>query len=116
MRSRVLLDDIPAIHRCPRVQDLVADGRRVTGAKASAGKRWGTSGPKSGKAHRPGACSAAAVVCLSDPPAAQQYRTRLEKQQATGNAWTLLAQQLARAVSHLLQRQGACEREPCCPR
>jgi transposase len=37
----VLLDDIHDIHRFPRVQDVVSDGRLVTCATESAGKRLG---------------------------------------------------------------------------
>jgi hypothetical protein len=55
-------------------------------------------------------------VCLSDPPAAQQYRARLEKTPAKGHALTSLAQQVARAVYDRLTRQVACEREMCCQR
>ena len=47
------------------------------------------------------------------PSAAQQYLTRLEKKHDKGQALTVLAQQLARAVSHRLTRQVACERETC---
>src|SRR5262245_56531238 len=43
-------DEIPAIHRCPRVQAFVSSGRLVTGATASAGNRQGTSGQKLGDA------------------------------------------------------------------
>ena len=45
-----LLYDSHHIERFPRVQDFVSDCRLVTGAKASAGKRDGTSGTKSGQA------------------------------------------------------------------
>ena len=115
-RSLVLLDDIHAIHRFPRGQDVVASGRLVPWAQAAAGKRWGTSGPTIGKAHLTWAFSAAAVWCLRDPPAAQHYLPRLEKQPAKGPALTGLAQQVARAVSHRRTRQVACERETCCQR
>ena len=105
----------PASHRLPSVQDGVASCRRVTCAKAAGGKRLGTSGTKSGQAPLTGAFSAAAGLCLRDQPAAHKDRARLEKKQATGNAVTLLAQPLARAVSSRLPRPGACEREPCFP-
>jgi len=45
-----LLYDSHHIERFPRVQDFVSDCRLVTGAKASAGKRDGTAGTKSGQA------------------------------------------------------------------
>jgi hypothetical protein len=51
-----------AIHRFPRVQDVVSYGRFVKGAKASAGKRHGTSGTKIGQASLQWAFSEAAVL------------------------------------------------------
>jgi transposase len=50
MLSLVLLDEIHDIARCPRVQDFVSYCRLGKGAKASAGKRDGASGTKSGTA------------------------------------------------------------------
>jgi hypothetical protein len=106
----VLLYAMQASTRCSRGQDFVSSGRLVPWAQASAGKRVGTSGAKLGQAHRQWALSAAAVWCLRDHPAAQQSLTRWENKPATGNAWTVLAQQWARAVSHMRKRPGACER------
>jgi transposase len=83
---RVLLDEIYRIERFPRGQDFVAYCRLVTGAKASNGKRSGTSGAKSGKAHLTWAFSEAAVLCLRDNPAAQQYLARVEKKHDKGQA------------------------------
>ena len=48
---------------------------------------------------------------LRDHPAAQKYLTRLEKKHDKGKALTVLAQKLARAVSHMRKRQVAFERE-----
>ena len=109
--SRVRLDDIHDIHRCPRVPDLVSSGRLGTWAQESAGKRLGTSGTKIGNAHLKGAFSEAAVLFLRDHPAAQQYLTRWENKHDKGKAVTVLAQKLARAVSHMLQRPVAFARE-----
>lgn len=61
MLSVVRLDEMHAITRFPRVQDVVSDGRLVQGAKESAGKREGTSGTKLGQAYLQWAFSAAAV-------------------------------------------------------
>ena len=58
---RVLLYDIPHIDRVPRVQDVASSCRLVTCAKASAGKRSGTSGTTLGHAPLTWACSEAAV-------------------------------------------------------
>jgi transposase len=57
----VLRDDMPDIARCPRGQDVASSGRLVTCAKASAGKRSGTSGSTSGHAHLTWAFAEAAV-------------------------------------------------------
>jgi hypothetical protein len=111
-----LLDAIQPSNRFPRVQDVVSSGRLVTCATSSAGKRLGTSGATRGQAHLQWAFAAAAVVCLSDHPAAQQSRARLEKKPDQGQAFTLRAHKLARAVSSMLTRQVAFERETCFPR
>jgi hypothetical protein len=112
--SLVFLYAIHDIHRFPRVQDCVSSGRLGQCAQASAGPRLGPAGSTRGKAPLPWAVSDAAVLCLRDPPAAQQPRARVEKPHDTGQAVTVWAQQVARAVSPRLPRPGACEREPCC--
>jgi Transposase IS116/IS110/IS902 family len=57
----VLLDAMHDLTRCPRVQECVSYGRRVTCAKASAGNRDGPSGTTIGHASLPWAFSEAAV-------------------------------------------------------
>jgi Transposase IS116/IS110/IS902 family len=116
MLRLVLLYAIPEVHRFPRGQDVVSSCRLGQGAKASAGQRDGTSGAKIGKAHLTGAFAEAAVLVLRDHPAAQQYLARLAKKHAQGQALTILAQKLARAVYARLKRHGAFEREQCFPR
>jgi len=106
-------DEIPAIHRCPRVQAFVSSGRLVTGATASAGNRQGTSGQKLGDADLTWAFSATAVLCLRHHPAGQQSLARLTKTQGQGNAWTVLAHQWARAVDDRWTRDTAVDRETC---
>ena len=86
MLRLVLLDAIHDVPRVPRGQDVVSAGRLGTWARASAGKRDGTSGAKSGKAHLKWALSAAAGLCLRDHPAAQTYLARLENKHAKGHA------------------------------
>jgi hypothetical protein len=105
--SLVQLYDIPQSDRFPRVQDVASSGRLVKCAKESAGKRSGTSGTQSGHAQRKWAFSAAAVLCLRENPAGQQCLTRLEKKPSTGQALTIVAHQLARAVYYLLQHKTA---------
>jgi Transposase IS116/IS110/IS902 family len=80
-------------------------------AKQSAGKRYGTSGTKIGNAYLKWAFSEAAVLFLRENPAGQQYLTRLEKKYGQGNAFTLLAQKLARAVYYIFKRPTAFERQ-----
>jgi hypothetical protein len=113
MLRLVLLYAIHDSTRCPRVQDCVSSCRLVQCARASAGTRYGTAGTTSGKAHLKWAFSEAAVWFLSDHPAAPTYLARLAQTHAQGQALTLLAQQLARAVSSMLTRPGACEQEKC---
>jgi transposase len=108
----VLLAELHDMQRFPRVQTCVSSGRLGTGAKDSAGKRYGTTGATSGKASLTWACSEAAVLLLRDHPAGQQYLTRLEKKHGPGKALTLLAQQLGRAVYAMLKRQKAFELDP----
>ena len=107
----VLRYAIHEVHRCPRGQEFVASCRLGKCARASAGKRYGTSGAKSGKAHLTWAFSEAAVLFLRDHPAAQKYLARLEKKHDKGKALTILAQKLARAVYYMLKRQVAFDRE-----
>ena len=109
--SLVLLYEIHAINRFPRVQDFVSYCRLVKCAKASGGKRLGTSGAKIGNAHLKWAFAEAAVLCLRAHPAAQTSLTRLEKNHDKGKALTSLAHKLARDVYYMLTRQVACERE-----
>jgi len=60
--SLVLLYEMHAIERFPRVQDFVSYCRLVKCAKESAGKRYGTSGTKIGNAYLTWAFSEAAVL------------------------------------------------------
>jgi len=67
-----LLYDMHDMDRLPTVQAGVSSCRLGKGAKASAGTRVGTSGTKIGNAHRTGAFSEAAALCLRHHPAGQQ--------------------------------------------
>jgi len=107
--SLVLLYAIHQIDRFPRGQDCASSCRLGTCAKASAGKRSGTSGTTIGHAPLQWACSAAAVFFLRENPAGQKFLARLEKKQSTGQALTIVAHPLARAVSDLLQHTTACD-------
>jgi transposase len=105
--SLVRLYDIHDIARFPRGQAFAAYCRLVTCAKESAGKRAGPSGPKSGQAPLTGAFSEAAVFFLREHPEGQTFLGSFEKKPGTGNALTILAQQLARAVYSRCPRKTA---------
>jgi hypothetical protein len=107
--SLVLRDELHEIQRFPSGQDGVSDGRLVTCANASAGTRDGPAGRKRGQASRQWACADAAVLVLRDHPAGPTSLTRLTKPPGQGQAVTLLAQQLGRAVDDLCKRQQACD-------
>jgi hypothetical protein len=101
------------LHRCPRGQDYVSSCRLVTGAKASAGTRDGTSGTTSGHASLTWACSEAAVLLVCAHPPGQRALTRLEQKPAKGTACTVLAHKRARAVDDMCQRQTALDTPTC---
>ena len=103
--SLVLLYEIHDITRFPRVQDFVSYCRLVKCAKESAGKRYGTAGTKIGNAYLKWAFSEAAVLFLRNNPAGQKYLARLEKKHGKGQALTVLAHKLARAVYYMLKRE-----------
>ena len=103
----VLLYEIHDIRRFPRVQAFVSYCRLVKCAKASAGKRYGTSGKKIGNAYLKWAFSEAAVLFLRNNPAGQKYLARIERTHGKGKALTILAHKLARAVYDMLKRDTA---------
>ena len=105
--SLVLRYALHPLDRCPPGQDCASSCRLVTCAQAAAGKRSGTSGTKIGKAHLQWAFSAAAVLGLRDHPAGQKFLARWETKHRTGNALTILAQQLARAVYDMVTHKTA---------
>ncbi len=72
----VLLYAIHTIDRLPRVQDFVSYCRLVKCAKASAGKRYGTSGATIGNASLQWAFSEAAGLLLRTHPAGQKSLAR----------------------------------------
>jgi transposase len=105
----VLLSESHDIQRFPRVQEFVSYGRLVKCAKESAGKRYGTSGKKIGNAYLKWAFSDAAVLFLCNNPAGQKYLARLERRHGKGNALTVLAHQVARAVYYMCKRDTAVD-------
>ena len=102
-----------AITRFPRVQDVVSYCRLVTCAKASAGKRDGTSGTKMGNASLKGAFAEAAVLLRRTNAPGQKFLARLEKKHGQGKALTSVAPKLARAVYDMVTRDTLCEMDIC---
>jgi hypothetical protein len=109
----VLLDAIHNLERFPRGQDVVSSCRLVQGAQAAAGKRYGTSGTQIGNASLTWAFSETAVWFLRANPVGQQSLARLEKKSSQGQALTVLAHQLARAVSDRRKRDMVFDRPQC---
>jgi transposase len=105
--SLVLLYEIHDIDRSPRVQAFVSSCRLVTCAKESAGKRLGMAGKKIGNAHLKWAFSEAAALFLRTKPEGQRMLARLEKRHDNGQALTILAHKLVRAVYYMLKRKMA---------
>jgi transposase len=109
--SLVLLYEIHDIGRFASVQDFASYARLVKCSKESADKRVGTSGKKIGKASFTWAFSEAATLFLRHKPNGQKLLTRLENKHGTGNALTILAHKLARAVYYRLKRKTAFDME-----
>jgi transposase len=105
----VRLYAIHDIHRFPRVQAFVSSCRLVKCARASAGKRYGTAGAKLGHAYLKWAFSEAAVLFLRHNPAGPKDLARLAKKHGQGQALTVLAHQLARAVYDMWRRDTAVD-------
>src|SRR2546422_1263557 len=103
----VILYEIQAIARFPRVQDFVSYCRLVKCAKESRGKRHGLSGKKIGNPQLKWAFSEAAVLFLRQNKLGQDYFAKLERKHGQGTALTVLAQKLARAVYYMLTREQA---------
>ena len=98
---------LPDLARCPRLPDGVSSCRWGTGRKAAAGHRSGTVGATIGPASRTWACAAAAGLCLRDHLAGQQSRARVETTHGQGQALTVVAHHVARAVSSRRHRAVA---------
>jgi len=67
----------------------------------------GTSGKKIGNAHLTWAFSEAAVLFLRNNEPGQKLLARVEKKQGKGNALSILAHKLGRAVYDMLKRKTA---------
>jgi transposase len=109
--SLVLLYEIHRIDRFPSVQAFASYARLVKCSKESGGKRLGTSGKKIGNAHLKWAFSEAATLCLRNNPQGQKLLARLEKKHDKGQALSILAHKLGRAVYFMLKRKVAFDME-----
>jgi transposase len=103
----VILYEIQAIARFPRVQDFVSYCRLVKCAKESGGKRLGTSGKKIGNVHLRWAFAEAAVLFIRQSQAGKEYFAKLEHTHGKAKALTILAHKLGRAVYYMLTREQA---------
>jgi transposase len=103
----VILYEIQAIARFPRVQDFVSYCRLVQCAQESGGKRLGTSGKKIGNVPLRWAFAEAAVLFLRHNQPGREYFAKLEHKHGKAKALTVLAPKLARAVYSMLTRAQA---------
>lgn len=105
----VLLYEIQAMARFPRVQAFVSSCRLVKCAKESNGKRLGTAGKKIGNVPLRWAFAEAAVLFLRPKQPGKEYFAKLEHKHGKAQALTVLAHKLGRAVYDLLTRKQAFE-------
>jgi transposase len=105
----VSLYEMHPIDRFPRVQDFASSARLVKCRTEAGGKRVGTSGKRIGHAHLKWAFADAAALLLRHNPQGQQLLSRLEKAHDQGQALSILAPKLGRAVYDRLKRNTAFE-------
>ena len=105
MLALVILSESQDLHRFPRVQDFVSSCRVVKCAKASNGKRLGTSGKKIGNVHLRWAFAEAAVLFIRQSQSGKAYFAKLEHKHGKAQALTVLAHKLGRAVYYMLTRE-----------
>ena len=108
MLSLVRLDESHRIDRVPSVQACAAYARLVTCSTESGGTRVGPAGQTIGTAHLQGAFSEAAPLVLRHNPQGQKRWARLEKPHDQGQALSMLAHTLGRALYCRRTRQVAC--------
>jgi hypothetical protein len=98
---------LQASARFPRVPDFVSSCPLVKCAKASNGKRLGTSGKKIGPVPLRWAFAEAAVLFIRQNQLGKAYCAKLEHQHGTAKALTVLAHKLGRAGYDLRTREQA---------
>jgi transposase len=105
----VILYELQAIARFPRVQDFVSSCRLVKCAQESGGKRLGTSGKTIGTVPPRWALAAAAVLFLRQRQPGRADFTKLACKHGTATAVTVRAHKLGRAVDSRLTREHAVD-------
>jgi len=103
----VLVYEIPAMRRFPRVHEFGSSCRRGKGAKESKGKRLGTAGQKMGTVQLRWACAEAAVLFLRQSQPGKESVAKLDHKHGKATALTVLAHQLGRAVYSRRTREPA---------
>jgi transposase len=109
----VLLDAIHQIERFASGQDLASYCRLGKCAKESGGTRLGPSGKKIGHAPLTWAFSEAAALVLRNNEPGHKLLARLEKKHDKGQALSILAPTLGRAVYYMLKRKTAGDMDLC---
>ena len=107
MLALVILYEMQAIARFPRVQDFVSYCRLVKCAKESGGKRLGTSGKKIGNVHLRWAFAEAAALFIRQSQAGKEDFAKSGHTHGKAQALTILAHKLGRAVYYMLTRHQA---------
>jgi hypothetical protein len=103
----VMLSQIEARARFPRVQEFVSYSRLGKSAREAHGKRHGTSGKTIENAHLKWAFSEAVVRLLKNNAPAQQSLAKLATQHGQGKALSILAPNRGRAVYVMLTHHVA---------
>ena len=99
-----ILLELDTVERFGRRQDFVSYSRLVKCTKESAGKKYGTTGKKMGNPYLKWAFSEAAVHMAEYCEPVNRYLKRLESKHGKGQAKSLLAHKVGRAVYHMLQQ------------
>ena len=107
----VILYEIERIERFATVGPLASYARLVKCAKESAGQPHGYSSKKIGNAYLKWAFSEAAVLFLRNNPPAQQAIQRLASRHGKGQALSILAHKLGRAVYVMLRKRQPFDQE-----
>jgi len=109
--AMTILYEIDTIGRFPTVKDFVSYCRLVKGSVASAGRIKGLTGGKMGNAYLRWAFGEAAVICKRAHRLVSPYAERLVSKHGTFKGNAILANQIARAVYHMLQTGQAFDAE-----